>query len=322
MLEAKTIGSENVVSRPVLLKGKARDEKPLSRLLVNGLVAVTPELAHRIMLNCGYEKQRPIRSGHVDVLASQMRRREFTSGTQLHFARLPDDVLVLLNGNHRIHAVVKADTTVDFQILITDVSGYDALRTLYRRHDRTTAARSIADAIFAEGIGEKYGLRKEISGSTFRAMAVIGNRFESQRTADAYLKSDEYRLATAEDWWPIAELFQDAIARAPTFPIKRAIQKAGVTAVALVTLRYQEAKADAFWRGIANNDGLREGDPRRAYINYLSAVNRRQSSEVKAAKAAATAWNAFFLGRKLSLIRAQAGPVVILGTPFARPPKD
>lgn len=322
MLEAKTIDAPNLVARPKLLKSKSQAETPLSKLLVDGVIAVTPELAHRIIMNCGYEKQRPIRGGHVEVLASQMRRREFTPGTQLHFARLPDDEMVLLNGNHRTHAVAKADTTVAFQILVTDVPNYDALRTLYRRHDRTTANRTISDALFAEGIGERHGLRKEISAATFRAMSVIGNRFQGHNKAAAYFKSDEFKLAAAEDWWPVAELFQDAIVKAPVVPVKNNLQKAGVCAVALMTFRHQEAKADAFWRGIANNDGLFEGDPRRAYLTYLATRPRAGGSEVQTAKAAAVAWNAFFRDRKLHIVRLHSGPVVILGTPFARPPKD
>lgn len=323
MLEAKStvLDMPNVRPRPKLMKKMVNKEPlPLSKIIVEGVVTITPELALRIARDCGYERQRPIRPKHVDVLASQIRRREWTAGTQIHFAKLPDGMLVLLNGNHRIHAVVKSDTSVPFQVLVTDVADMNGLRSLYRRHDRMYAGRTVADALSAEAITERYGLQAKMAQACFKAMPVIESRFRGARLADPYLlRSDEHRLRSAEDWWATMEMYQDAIVKAP-FPIKRALQTGGVAAVGLVTLRYQEAKADAFWRGIANNDGLRGGDARRAYLGHL--MLSRARSDTQTAKAAAIAWNAFFKDRELISVRVQKGPTLILGTPYARAPKD
>jgi len=325
MLEVKggadVLDAPTVAPRPKLVKTKPDARPvPLSKIITEGVITITPELALRITQQCGYERQRPIRPAHVNVLASQMRRREWTSGTQIHFARLPDGMLVLLNGNHRIHAVVRSDTTVRFQVLVTDAPNMDGLKTLYRRHDRMQAGRTIADALAAEGLVEKHGLQVRMAQAVFKAMPVIHNNFQGARKADPYiLRSDEHRLRMADDWWATAQLYQDAIVKAPEI-IKKHLAGGAVTAVALVTLRYQEAKADAFWRGIANNDGLRDGDPRRAYISHL--ITPRPRSDKQAAKAAALAWNAFFRDRPLNTVRVQAGPTTILGTSFARAPKS
>lgn len=71
MLEAKTLDANTSVAvRPKLVKsGDAKPPRPLSEVIVNGLVTITPELAHRIILECGYERQRGVRPLHVSALA-------------------------------------------------------------------------------------------------------------------------------------------------------------------------------------------------------------------------------------------------------------
>ena len=322
MLSAKSADSGNLVARPKLIKPEGKGPKELSELIVDGLVTITPELAHRIIQEAGFAKQRPIRPKHVDALATSMRRHEWTSGTQVHFGQLPDGSLHLVNGNHRMHAVIRADTLVPFQLLVTAVANENGLNTLYRRHDRLAAARTVTDALSAEGIPDQYGLRREVAEACFKAVTLIHAGFRlAQHHGDPYLiRSDEARLRLADPWWPIAVTVQEAIQNAPVEPVKRSIKRAGVMAAALVTMRHQEVKAYAFWQGVADNDGLARNDPRAAYLRHLHLPRAR--SEVETAKAAALAWNAFFADEELQLIRVFPGPALIAGTPFAKPPKD
>jgi hypothetical protein len=304
-----------------LIKPKGGGAKALAELIVDGVVTITPELAHRIIQEAPYEKQRPIRPKHVDALATQMRRREWTPGTQLHFGRLPDGSLHLVNGNHRMHAVVRSDTSVPFQLLVSEVRDEKGLNTLYRRHDRLTSPRTAIDALSAEGIPDAHGLRHEIARACFNAVPVINAHFRPPRHyGDAYLqRSDEARLAAAVEWWPVAGIAQEAITKAP-WNIKHRLQSVGVMAVMLVTVRYQELKAYAFWQGLADNNGLSRNDPRASYLRYLS-VNRVRGLH-ETSKSAAIAWNAFYAGEELQIIRVTPGPITIDGTPFNKPPKD
>lgn len=325
-LEAKGVDYSipNTNPEPTLLRSGGRGPKPLSALIVDGLLTVTPDLAHRIIQTEKFDRQRPVRPKHVDALAMQMKRREWTAGTQIHFGRTPDGELHLVNGQHRMHAVVKAATSISFQILVTDVTSPDDLIRLYRRHDRLIAHRTVSDALVAEGIQDKYQLSTMIARGTFGAVAFIGAGFRFiQTNADPYImRSDEARLRIAEEWWPIAQVYQDAIERAPakTPPIKRYLMQAGIMAVGLVTLRDQEVKAYAFWQGTADNDGLRRSDARSAFLNFLRSGDAK--SQVLAAKGASLAWNAFFADEELSSIRAYKTEILIAGTAFAKPRKD
>lgn len=318
MLSAKTADAPNMVARPVLVKPAGREPKPLGGLLVNGLVTITPELARRIILECGYERQRPVRPLHAAALAMQMRRKEWTAGTQIHFARMAaDGWLRLLDGQHRLHAVIEANSAISFQVLITECHNESEVARLYRRHDRLAIHRTVEDALKAEGIPAKMEITSRIARGTFSAALIINGGFAfSGRSAkaDPYLfRSDEARLRLCEPWWAPAKQFADAISQEKSDPkVRKMIQAAPVLAVALVTLRDQEAKADAFWRGLAMNDGLRRDDPRSAYIRTLS-IRAKSGGGFASAKSASLAWNAFFEDRKVEYIRFTDTPIRIVG---------
>lgn len=305
---------------PRLVRASGRVIKPLAEVIVNGLVTIAPELALRVIQTGRFERQRPTRSKHIDALATQMRQREWTPGTQIHFGRTPDGELHLVNGQHRMHAVIKADIPIEFQVLITDVRSEDDLIKLYRRHDRLIAARTITDALTAEGIPEHFGIRHEIATACFRAIPVLESKFRGIRWADPYLvRSDEARLRMAEEWWPSATNFQEWTDLAPA-KVKAMLKTAGAMAVALVVVRHQPEKAEAFWRGVADPDGLRSADPRKVYREYLLGAVKK-GTELTTAKAAALAWNHFFEGTSVTKINIQNGPVMVFGTPFNRPTK-
>lgn len=312
----------NVGPRPTLQKADGRAPRALADLLKEGLLAVTPELATRILRDCHYDRQRPVRPYHVSDLAMQMKNREWTQGTQIHFGKWNEN-FYLMNGQHRLHAVVESDTTTQFQLLVTDVESEVGLRRLYRRWDRSFAKRTITDTLTAEGIQIQYQLRKGVAEGAFQAALLIETRFtEIRQHFSAYeLRSDEVRLRMLEPWWPVAAAYQDAIRTAPDSypPIKRFLQTAGVMAVALITLRDHEAKADAFWRGIADNDGLRRDDPRAAYIRYL--LSESIKSSFIAAKAASVAWNAWFNDEALQRVIVTRSPIQIDGCQMAVSPR-
>ena len=320
MLDAKSADTQNISSRPVLVKPGGRGQKPLTDLIVDGLLTVTPELAHRIIQTGKFDRQRPVRDKHVTALAAQMRNHEWTAGTQIHFGRTPDGELHLVNGQHRMHAVVKADSAIRFQVLVTDVESEPALIRLYRRHDRLAAHRTISDTLAAEGIPDKHEILITTAKGVFGAVLLIDSGFRAvTHHAEPYLaRSDEARLRMCEPWWELAAKYQDAIENAPSTkpPIKRYLLGTGPLAVGLLTMRDQEGRADAFWRGLANDDGLRMDDPRKAYLRYL--ISEKVRSPVDAAKAASLAWNAFFKGETLQSIRVFKTPIELAGIKYPR----
>lgn len=293
-------------------------EIPVMHLVRQGLMTVSPELARRMISEAPFVGQRHVNYKHVAVLAELMRRDVWTSGTQIHFGRLEDDEsLHLLNGQHRLHAVIAAQVPVQFQILISPAIDRRELATLYWRHDRAARLRGAADVLDAAGISEQYGLKKQMARAGYAAIGIIMCGFEKPESlGDPFLtRSDEARLNAARSYWPLVARYQELVDPAPA-SVKRAMMGAGVTAVALLTLQHDRARAEEFWGSIAENNGLQKSDPRHSLLRDF--INRKLNAAPDWAKVVAAAWNAFCRGDRIDHLRISDGPPVIAGTSYTK----
>lgn len=290
--------------------------RPLELIVREGRLTVTPELAQRILDEANYDRQRPVKAHHVTLLAEDMRRDRWTPGSQIAFAKVGER-LQLINGQHRMHAVVESRRPIEFQILVAQAETETELHALYYRFDRRQRPRSTSEVLNALGIADKHGMSKTMTQAVFEAALVISNRFTrpNYQKDPVSVRSDDARLASASAWWETGKLYEDLIREAPP-AIKGKLTNGSVVAVALVTLKYQPEIAAQFWRGLADNDGLRRSDPRHTLLTDLASRSMHGRGMV-GAQAAALAWNAFFDRRPLKLIKVYEGHAVrVQGTPF------
>lgn len=93
-------------------------------------------------------------------------------------------------------------------------------------------------------------------------------------------------------------------------------------AAAMVTLKYQQEKATGFWSGMAADDGLRKGDPRKSALQYLlrHGIGSGGNSLAWAGIAGVSlCWNAWFRDETLIQVKAASvSEIVLLGTPVGR----
>jgi hypothetical protein len=280
-----------------------------------GRLDVTPQLARLILAHANYERQRPVKAQHVAFLADEMRRGSFLPGTQIAFARMGRR-LILVNGQHRLTAQNVSDESVQYQVVIHDVATADAVHALYYRHDRGGRARSEAEVLASVGVADQFGLKKTLARSVFQAQPLIANRFlRPSFNNDPTLRNDDLRLEACKPWWPVAAEYQAMIKDAPNAVYKRLVSSQAV-AVALVTIKHQPERAALFWTGLAKDDGLRRNDPRKALlIDFGNREWGRKSSD--GCVSTSIAWNAFYTGRPLTLVKIVNGAGVrIAGTPF------
>jgi hypothetical protein len=278
-------------------------------------MVVTPALAQRVIEEVNYKGQRQLAASHVAFLADEMRRGTFRAGTQIAFGRLGRD-LHLVNGQHRMHALVQSGEDIEFQILIEDATDAEDLAALWCTFDRGGRNRSDAQVLAAHGISDRYGLSKTVARSIWQAQPLIANRFlRPSFQDDPTLRNDDLRMEGCKPWWEIGATYERLIEKAPSVVWKKLASSQAV-AVALVTLKYQPTKAAEFWRGIASDDGLRRNDPRKALlIDFGNREWGRKSSD--GCVSTSLAWNAFFTSRALSQIKIVNGAAVrIAGTPF------
>jgi len=248
-------------------------------------IDIDPDYASALLATLD-PRQRVQRAGHVRFLA-----REMSSG---NWHDTTNDLIVvsksgtLINGQHRMSAVVASGVTVKFWVM------YDAPDESYSVMDQGNAPRTLAD--YARGKGAMY------SGSIAticRLLLPIDNKdiaiSSRTSTADvqAYLNNEYERLLTASR---LSELS------------KEICESKGTLAAGIVMcLRHDDERAAEFFRMVSPSypHGLDAGHPARTLRETLlaSRLKKRHLDRTGPMKAAIRAYSAWVEGKKLFVIK-------------------
>lgn len=282
-----------------------------------GFTAFSPVQANQVLLHATYAGQRKIVKAHVEVLADIMRSNGWLPKNQIDFAEL-DGNLILVNGYHRMSAQVLSGKSVLWTVVIHACKDMGEVRSLYYKFDTNAKIRGAAQVLNGINFSEQTGLSKTIAKSLYDAVPVIAAGFsKAVRDRDVLTtRNADRRLAMAMEYVQAAKLYEQCLGRIPV-KMGSKFRSAGVTAVALVTLRYQPKTAIEFWKGTAENDGLHKGDPRLALHNDLLSRSLNVGSQIQSVFAPSYAWNAWFERREIKIIKVYARTrASIAGTPF------
>jgi hypothetical protein len=282
-----------------------------------GRLLVTPGTAQRILEDFNYARQREVKARHVSKLAAQMKAGTWLEGSQIYFGRLPSGDMHLINGQHRLNAIIEANQAQVFQVFILAVKDESELRSAYYRLDVVQRSRGENDVLKGAQVAETLGVKTSIAAGAYRAAPFIlnGMKYVAGVHRDN-VESDlaDGRLNLISDWATTIQLFQEVTAGAEN-DLRLKLASGGTMAAAMVTLKYQEKRAIPFWKGVANNEMLEKGDPRRTLILCLLDRNTRRAGA--GLQFCAIAWNAWFQGRSLHSIRVyDTTKPSFLGTPY------
>lgn len=309
-------------------KGKARETEPAGQpvqplVIREGRQTFSPSKSARTLAECAFAGQRPIKDGHVATLRIAMVKGNFTAGTQLHFARLRGR-LYLVNGHHRLHAHSLTDAPLEFQVLITDCDSEEEVAQLYYRHDTVSVVRGLADVVRASGAAGAAGVSETDARRTLAAVKVIVGRFSramSHLQEVKNLREPDEILAAAVPWWPYAKTYF-ALIEGASREATVCLNRQHIVAAGLVTLKYQPEKAREFWSGMAADDGLRKGDPRKTALRFLLSHGIGTGGNPQAWAGIAgvsVCWNYWFRSEPLTMVKTSfVSEIVLLGTPVGR----
>jgi hypothetical protein len=279
---------------------------------------ISPDFARDILATAKYEHQRKLYRHQVVILTDKIARKQWVPGSQIAFALL-DGNLLLLNGQHRLHAVIESGEALEFQILILPAETMEDVGQLYARFNVNERKRSVSELMDGRNIYDTCEVERRTAVALYQAVGLIANNFKPLNyiQTPVLAQNADYRLELCEPWWDRARQYEHLIAPAPR-DIKQRLLIGGRMAVALVTLEHQEAKAIEFWSGVASDDGLGRDDPRKLFLRDIYNRDLRRQGASESAHSAAVAWNAWFSGADLKLIKVVTGAVFkLLGTPWA-----
>lgn len=290
----------------------------MARCDSQGLVAIAPGVAQRIVEETNFHGQRRRKPARVAERLLAIRNGHWSPGVStISFAETPDGALYLVDGQHRLWAIYESGRVCKTRVAIIPAANMDDVRRVYALFDLPDAKRGDGEMLASLCLDEKLALRRDTVRALYKALTIIRNGMEPASNASrADAMSRTGRLEDISAWRSEAEAYETLIRNADAHIANRML-RGGCMAVALVCLRHQPAKARAFFGGVAANDGLRKNDPRARLVADFSSRNLSQGSMRQSVQRVAAAWNAFYDGRELSMIKCIEGAaLVIKGTPY------
>jgi hypothetical protein len=286
-----------------------------------GMVKMAPGTAKRILEELNFQGQRKVESGRVYGHAYAIRTGEWMDDYPIHFAALPDGRIWLVDGQHRLSAISEQQSPVGVVIRLVEVDSEKEARKFYSGFDQKQSTRTNTQIIAAVDIAKDIGLSNRMTRAVFEAAPLLLNNLEVLHGSASVKSNPEFflqqaRMKVVTDWANEAKTYS-GITEVARRGLYERLKKTGPVAVGLYTLRYQLAKAKEFWTGVANDDGLRKGDPRKTLINDLEERGLRTGSVRQRVQQSSLAWNAFCEGRDLKVIKCVTdAPIVLWGTPL------
>jgi hypothetical protein len=267
---------------------------------------VSAAKARDILETRNWGRQRNLNTRWVEMLRMAMLKRELTFLT-LAYAELPDGRQYLIDGQHRLAALSQIDGYVlPAQVTVHRVNDEAALGALYLTYDRPKT-RTPDVGLRAMGVFEETEAPEQFVKRMGPSALIVESGFSrSVRTRGNSLVE---RSQIVQSWLPEIGRYHDLLlgTDAPR-ESKRTLLRAAVGSVALATLRDQPASAEMFWSRLASQEMLAADDPRRTLMNWLRATTlttrgRNGMSEITYCLYVVGAWNAFFEGRSLKLLK-------------------
>ncbi len=280
------------------------------------IVEITPAIAEQWLRDYSYEGQRPLSTGRVERLVFEMKRGTFRT-SEIRLVHVGGKIQNT-NGNHRLHAVVESGVTIRanvYHVIEEDNSGASDDYAYCDIH----GIRNPNDQFAATDLLERSGLTRAQFNSLVAALGPIIGGFMpiSYTTMSPELRSFDVRKKSIQEWFSVADQYYQSFFNCDS-AIGIALKRKSVMSVALITFACQPEKAFAFWNGMAENDGLKKGDPRRTLHSFLLANAAKSIYPHAYSRYVAAAWNSWFKGETNLQLKVYDGskPIRIMGSSY------
>jgi hypothetical protein len=281
--------------------------------------AISPGTAEHLLTKV-YDHQRKLNNALIERYSGEMKRVEWRDCESAIVIAVRSTGEYLLNGQHRLHAVVASGTTQKFIVRRIPYESDQTMDLAYANMDRGSN-RSIAAQVHAMGLGEGHGFTDRVAKQSITALRLILDNFRP-----VHAKSRMYLTAPGDmqkavlGWSNAIYAYHHSLLGAPA-TVQDWFWRAEVAAVALVTFRYAPEKASEFWHKVALHEDILSGSPEHLLYTLL-ATTKAETGAVRGslARRVASAWNAVYLDKPINHLqsRGDSAYIQILGTPWNR----
>lgn len=294
---------------------------------------ITPLRASEMLASMKYEHQRAISAHHVRMLAAEMTAGRFVPGTTIRVAFV-DGVPMLIDGQHRLSAVVSSGKAQTFTVIEEDAPSAEYVAWAYGNLDigRTRAPSDLYRAI---GLSERLGLSNTAINSLAPAVDFLASGMKPGSNKNSMRRIDRAeRIRLMELYAPHMRRFQSFVQGSEKL-MARSMERSYVIAIALLTVRFAEPYTASraapevadFWRGVALDDKIAVDDPRKVANRHLLTTSmssprnavgvRTLTTAAYGARYLAFCFNAYMARerRKFSRVVDDTAPVQLYGVP-------
>jgi hypothetical protein len=282
---------------------------------------ITPDTAKLYLELAPFPLQRKLRAGHVDELATYMRKGVFKPNTTIRF-NVVGKSLYLIDGQHRLQAIVESNRPQVFVVLTERVERMEDVEQNYTWID-LGKKRSFLDVAHALDMTGKHALSATRIELIRKTAMVIRHDFEGYRRQTDYERNDRVRFeADVDEWMPYAKRFfacSEPVQTKMGSGMAKPFRTQAVASMGFATVRYQPDRAMAFWRTVYLNDQLKAFSPEHRLASFLMSMRQGEEPFNVYVRRIASCWNAYFRGDEtLTKVYAREAslPIQILGTPW------
>lgn len=277
-----------------------------------------------------YEHQRNVRQPWVDYLTEEIRRGAFMQDTTIHVAYL-NGRAILIDGQHRLWAVVNSDKPQSFVVRKTFAADSDQVAWLYANTD-IGLRRTASDLYAALNLSIELGMTKTQIDAMSSAITFMMTGLTRQDNKGSRAHREDI-LAGIRLYAPYGRQFFEMVA-GNNEVWRTGFRRAATLSVVLLTLRFSvpyAAQRSAlppveFWRGVIGDDGIKASDPRK-FANRHLITSQMMTGRKSGAKTVTPAYSARFLAScfnsyiaKRELVQSPkvfdpTAPIAIYGVP-------
>lgn len=287
--------------------------------MTTSVVTISPKSALHMIENEMWPDQRPVEHGMVGFLAEAMRRDQFNGGSSIQLAMCPQGKWYVLDGQNRLHAIVKYGAAVAIVVVRHECKSMQEIGEIYSRIDRGRG-RSMVDAMRGLGLlrDETELCRTELKHFG-QASVLLSADLTSKKISGAnyHSRSAEARQEEMQKWRHAAGEYFDATRTATEAKL---FDRREVVAIGILTFADAPDAASAFWRAAAADDGLRATDPRKKMLETMRKTPATSAGMGYLSHVVAACWNAYVEGRDLSkvVVRDPRADITLLSTRYAK----
>lgn len=294
-------------------------EKPSIR---QGVVYVDQVRAVRWLEECRYERNRKLDQSFVDGLIDALKNAQWQV-REIQFAVLPDGREQLIDGQHGLNAIKQCGIPAWCRVSWQDFPDQHAVDEAYARID-AGRPRGMRDALTALGVGTGQLEHLSDVGRLAAAVTLIQTRFlgfggiPMQERGAMRLRNRDEKAKLCNEWMSEMREFV-FLTDQPLRRLSGLFRLSGVTAVGLVTLRYDKDRAKEFWNAVAQTVLVAHNSPI-LRLRELTKSDKSSRGGPYVSRYTANAWNAWRKGNEVTArgfgnLNAR-GNIDIDGTPY------